>query len=52
MATIQDAHKAIVEAIEARAKKAVSAEEVRNLAEAYAWLVHPDQAHGGHSKIG
>ncbi|OAI55458.1 hypothetical protein AYO48_03655 [Gaiella sp. SCGC AG-212-M14] len=49
------AQSAILEQIEKLAKEGVdanwSAQAIRDLAEAYAWLVSPSQSHGGSAKL-
>lgn len=49
------AQDAILEQIEKLAKAGVdanwSAQAIRDLAEAYAWLVSPSQPHGGSAKL-
>ncbi|MGD9695822.1 MAG: hypothetical protein AB7V42_09210 [Thermoleophilia bacterium] len=46
-ATAEQAREALIAAIAAQAERAPNASTLLRLAEAYAWVVQPGQAHGG-----
>jgi hypothetical protein len=41
------AHQALLDAIVKMAPQVAEARDLRDLAEAYAWLMYPNQSHGG-----
>lgn len=51
MATKDDAREAILQKIESLAPVAGNAGQLRDLAEAWAWVTNPSQPHGGQAKI-
>lgn len=57
MATYEDTTQAVLDAIEAAARqtqgniRSYNSQVVKDLAEAYAWLTRPDQAHGGQTNV-
>lgn len=50
--TDQEVRQALLDAIGTQAKASVYAPAIRDLAEAYAWLMRQDQAHGGSVTVG
>jgi len=50
MATTAEAQQALVDAIEKAAKANTSGKVLLELAEAYAWVVTPNNSHGGGSR--
>jgi hypothetical protein len=43
-------HEALLEAVERMAAIVATPEELRDLAEAWAWIMYPNMSHGGHSQ--